>query len=142
MRFPYDDDTFQFCALISVFTHMYAVDIRHYMDEIKRVLKTGGTCVATFFIFNDDRMDAVTSSGSALPMKYQLSEVSRYFNENNVLHAISYDETYVVGLWTKSGFVVTDMKWGTWAGDQPSSSGSSGVPDLYQDVFIVHAREA
>jgi hypothetical protein len=75
-------------------------------------------------------------------MRYQLSEVCRYFNKDSILHAISYEEHYVADLWTETGFTVTDMKWGTWAGDQPTNSSSPEVPDLYQDVFTVRALEA
>ena len=136
LRFPYEDNSFDYCALFSVFTHMYEPDIQRYMHEIKRVLKSPGTCVATFFLFNEERLPAVTSETSALPMRYQLSDVCRYFNTSNILHAISYDESHIRGLWASAGFAVTDLKWGSWAGDQPVSSDPNQL-DVYQDVVTV-----
>lgn len=137
LRFPYDDDSFDFCALFSVFTHMYDSDIRRYVDEIKRVVKSTGVCVATLFLFNETRMAMVTSEACALPMKYQLSEVCRYFNKDSILHAISYEENYMRHLWTRAGFVVTDLTWGSWAGDQPASHDAQTYS--YQDVMTVQA---
>jgi len=52
--FPYDQ-IFDFVFLTSVFTHMLPEEVAHYLSEIDRVLKPGGTCLATFFIIFDDR---------------------------------------------------------------------------------------
>lgn len=52
-RFPYDDDRFDFVFLTSVFTHMIPIEVEHYMAEITRVLKKGGSCFATFFVYGE-----------------------------------------------------------------------------------------
>lgn len=52
--FPYDDETFDFIFLTSVFTHMLDKDVRHYLSEIERVLKPGGTCFFTSFILDKE----------------------------------------------------------------------------------------
>src|SRR5262249_28040969 len=50
--FPYESNRFAFVFLTSVFTHMRAPEVRHYLDEIYRVLKPGGRCLYTCFLLN------------------------------------------------------------------------------------------
>jgi SAM-dependent methyltransferase len=133
VRFPFRARSFDYCALFSVFTHMYQPDIKHYMGEIRRTLKRSGTCLATFFLFNDARLPEVTSEKSPLPMTNTLDSVTRYFNESDPLHAISYDQHHVEALWGAEGFKVADVRWGSWTGQQ----GPSESPELYQDVLIL-----
>ncbi|MCX6187776.1 MAG: class I SAM-dependent methyltransferase [Bacteroidetes bacterium] len=52
--FPYADNSFDFIILTSVFTHMMPDEIKQYCAEISRVLKSGGTCFATFFVLDDE----------------------------------------------------------------------------------------
>jgi len=58
--FPYDNGKFDKVFLFSVFTHMQIPEIRRYLDEISRVLKNEGLCLATFFLFDESK----TESGS------------------------------------------------------------------------------
>lgn len=60
-RFPYADGTFDKAFLFSVFTHMGVAEIGHYLKEIDRVLKPDGSCLATFFLYNEDNEAAITS---------------------------------------------------------------------------------
>jgi ubiquinone/menaquinone biosynthesis C-methylase UbiE len=48
-KFPYDDDTFDFVFLTSVFTHMLTKDMENYLSEIVRVLKKGGNALSLIF---------------------------------------------------------------------------------------------
>lgn len=48
-RFPYADESFDFIFMTSVFTHMLPGDVKHYLEEIFRVLKQYGRCLITFF---------------------------------------------------------------------------------------------
>lgn len=59
--FPYPDDSFDFVILTSVFTHMLPDEVEQYLFEIQRVMKKGGTCVATFFILNTQTRDILKS---------------------------------------------------------------------------------
>jgi len=51
-KFPYQDNQFDKVFLFSVFTHMQIEEIENYLQEIERVLKPEGLCLATFFIYN------------------------------------------------------------------------------------------
>jgi len=50
--FPYADSSFDLVFLTSVFTHMLPEDVKRYMEEISRVLKSGGRSVVTYFLVN------------------------------------------------------------------------------------------
>lgn len=50
--FPYESNRFDRVFLFSVFTHMEQAAVQNYLYEIFRVLKTGGQCLATFFIYD------------------------------------------------------------------------------------------
>lgn len=56
--FPYENEEFDKAFLFSVFTHMKVEDIQNYLNEIYRVLKPGGRCLATFFTYSkEDQLD-------------------------------------------------------------------------------------
>ncbi len=61
-RFPYGDDSFDRAFLFSVFTHMSIDDIQHYLHEIKRVLRPGGQCLATFFLYSEEAKSLLTAT--------------------------------------------------------------------------------
>ena len=50
--FPYEDEQFDTAFLFSVFTHMRIEEIEHYFQEICRVLKPNGQCLATCFVYD------------------------------------------------------------------------------------------
>jgi SAM-dependent methyltransferase len=138
MTFPYDEESFDMCALFSVFTHMYEVEVRRYMGEIRRVIKESGSCVATFFLFDEDRLEAILSDDSALPMRHQLNETTRYFSQEDILHAIAYEQRHMRQMWEMADMQVTGIEWGTWAGDQGDGAGRNGQdPPPYQDVVTI-----
>jgi SAM-dependent methyltransferase len=52
--FPYTDARFDLVFLFSVFTHMMPDDTSNYLQQIARVLKPGGRCLATFFLLDEE----------------------------------------------------------------------------------------
>lgn len=68
-RFPYKDGSFDKVFLFSVFTHMSVNEIAHYLCEIKRVLKPGGLCLSTFFIYDSTNEEEIaTNDGFSFPV--------------------------------------------------------------------------
>jgi len=127
-RFPFDNEFFDFVFLTSVFTHMLPSDIRHYTEEISRVLKPGGKCLVTFFILNDESKALVSSGHSALNFQYKLDgclTVDQTFPED----AVAYDEEFVKELFEKHGLVINQpIHYGSWCGRQNFLT--------YQDLII------
>ena len=52
VEFPYDDDSFDFAILTSVFTHMQPPGLLRYLDELARVVRPGGRVFATYFLLD------------------------------------------------------------------------------------------
>ena len=59
LSFPFDDNAFTCANLASVFTHMYAGEIRQYLRELKRVVRPGGQIVFSVFLTQKPTYDLV-----------------------------------------------------------------------------------
>lgn len=68
--FPYPDKEFDFVFLTSVFTHMVPREVENYMKEISRVLKPGGTCFSTFFIYNNFQQESTGKPFFTFPIDH------------------------------------------------------------------------
>lgn len=116
-RFPAGIGTIDAIALFSIFTHLYRADIEHYLREFRRVLKPGGVAITTWFLYDEQRLPAIFSASSQFAMTHELDEHTRYFNPDDPLHAIAYDEAFVRRLAAEAGLEVASIDRGTWAGE-------------------------
>jgi SAM-dependent methyltransferase len=128
MSFPARSASIDACALISVFTHFYRPDIERYLSEIRRVLKPGGFAVITWFLFDDARLPAATSSDATYPMVHVLDEHTRYTKEGDPLRAIAYHEDAMRAMASAARLHVRAVDRGTWAGEPGR---------VFQDVVIL-----
>lgn len=70
-KFPYKDHLFNKIFIFSVFTHMSVNEIAHYLYEIKRVLKPGGLCLLTCFIYTSQNEEMIASNNDfSFPVKH------------------------------------------------------------------------
>ncbi len=53
-RFPVPDSTADFVCATSVFTHLPAADVAHYLKETRRCMKRGGKAYFTVFILDSE----------------------------------------------------------------------------------------
>lgn len=60
--FPYENNTFDFVCLISVFTHMQPEAVKNYLIQISRVMNNEAKCFATFFILDNENFDLQNKS--------------------------------------------------------------------------------
>jgi SAM-dependent methyltransferase len=65
-RFPFEDASFDFVFLKSVFTHLLPDSIQNYLQEIRRVMKPSGTCLATIFLMNPESQELIRRGRSSL----------------------------------------------------------------------------
>ena len=129
-RFPYDDDTFDLVVLCSVFTHMLAEDIEHYVAEISRVLRRGGRCFATYSLIDPEsvrQMEAGQSERHFMPVG-RLWVVDPKVPELAVAH----EEAFVRGLFARYGHSCR-VHHGSWSGRALSSD---DLPGFEQDVVV------
>lgn len=126
-RFPFDDATFDFVFLTSVFTHMYPEDVAHYTAEIARVLKPGGRLLATYFLLNDGAMRGIEAGGLALDFQFRY-ERHWAISEETPEGAIALFEHDVMAMFAANGLVSESVRYGAWSG--------RAEPLSFQDIVV------
>ena len=115
-RFPFENESFDFVFLASVFTHMLPGDVENYFSEISRVLKIGGRCLITFFLLTNKSLALIDAKKSTLDFKYEMRK-HRTINANVPEDAICYDETFILSLYEKYGLEINEpIHYGSWCG--------------------------
>lgn len=132
-QFPFDNEFFDFVFLTSVFTHMLPPDVDHYMKEISRVLKTGGKCLITLFILNEESIELMRSGKSTLNFKYDFNGC-RSTEQARPEAAIAYKEETVKDLFHKNGLVIRQpIHYGSWCNRQKFIT--------YQDMIVASKKD-
>jgi SAM-dependent methyltransferase len=122
-RFPYADASFDFAWTKSVFTHMFAEDVEHYLLETARVLKAGGRCLHTFFILNDESQRLIHAGKSMFDFRFHLGD-SVTVSAAEPEKAIAFDESLVRAMYQRAGLqLVEPIHWGAWSGRREFLSG-------------------
>jgi len=130
--FPYDDESFDFVFLTSVFTHMMLQDMENYFAQVARVLKTGGRCLITFFLLNAESIELIDANISHLDFRYNFGRY-RSVDEVTPESAIAYPEDFIFSLYEKHGFIVVKpILYGSWCGRERFFD--------YQDIIIGHLK--
>ena len=115
-RFPHSDASFDVVFLTSVFTHMLPTDVEHYMQEIARVLKSGGKCLSTFFLLNEESIRLTKAKKRTPNFKYH-RQGYRTSNAKRPEAAIAYPEAFVRELYEKCGLKLEEpLRYGSWCG--------------------------
>ncbi len=115
-RFPYEDESFDFIFLTSVFTHMLPDEVAHYLKEISRVLKVGGKCFITYFVLNEESEELLKSgvSTKAFPHRFeQYALMDKSVDAGNV----AYEAAYLADLYKENDLKPDrDLYPGWWCG--------------------------
>ena len=115
LRFPYPDQTFDFAVAASVFTHMFAPEVAHYLAEAARVLKPGGRCLFSFFLLDQAALDRLTSPAATFHFPYDQGEW-RVENPQQPEDAVAYPESTIAGLYRDAGLHIRQIYYGMWSG--------------------------
>lgn len=127
-QFPFDDESFDFIFLTSVFTHMLPADLENYLSEISRVLKPEGKCLITFFILNEESENLIRSGRSTLNFLYDI-QGCKTISKNDPETAIAYREEFVLRLFKKYRLKIAQpIHYGSWC--------KRDVFLTYQDLII------
>ncbi len=126
--FPYEDASFDFVLLTSVFTHLLPEELEKYLSEIRRVLAPNGRCLASFFLLNDDSLGAIRSGASTISFRHDFGGY-RAKDADTPEAAIAYPEDYVRSLYTERGLSIAEpIHYGAWPGRRSFLS--------YQDIVV------
>lgn len=127
--FPFEDERFDFVFLLSVFTHLIAPDMEHYLTEVSRVMKVGGRCAITYFLLNDEALRLMDAGISVKKtFKHTLGHY-RLRDAEVPESAVAVDETFVRAMYERHGMrIVEPIHYGRWCGRRG--------PEIRQDVVF------
>ena len=131
-KFPFDDNTFDFIYLNSVFTHMRTDDVKNYLSEISRVIKSGGKCLITYFLLNDIAKELINNDKSIIKFKYFIDDFMTNDNQNPE-EAIAFQEDFILSLYDLNNLEVQlPPYYGSWCSRSEYLS--------FQDIIVATKR--
>ena len=129
-QLPFETSTFDFIWLKSVFTHMRPHELTNYLAEISRVLKSGGKCLATYFLLDGESRRLVQLAKSKINFSYEV-EGCLTTNPRIPEDAIAYDAETIKQLYVEHGLYIDDIRLGEWC-----SRGNIGQTITIQDIVV------
>jgi SAM-dependent methyltransferase len=126
-KFPFPDASFSFVVLGSVFTHMLPDDLKNYLREVARMLETGGRCLISYFLLNEESLRHVEAGEGTLDLKYVFDNY-RVISLEVPEDAIAFDESWVKNLYEEMGLKIVRLDYGSWCGRKDFLS--------YQDLVL------
>jgi len=122
-RFPYADSQFDVVLVASVFTHLLPAEVQRYLAEIRRVLKPGGRCLATYFVINDDSLALVRRGAASVPV-VQPYDGAFVADRRAPRAAIGFTEDWIRSAHVQASLPLRDpLLWGSWCGRSEYLSG-------------------
>lgn len=131
--FPFEDQSFDFIFLTSVFTHLLPDDASNYLKEVSRLLDpAGGRALLTFFLLNQNQQSLAGQGLNSIDFKFGPGPY-RLRDEALPEGAVAYQEAYVGELLAQNGLEMAGpIRYGTWSGRADGLS--------HQDIILVQAR--
>ncbi len=133
VRFPFEDKSFDFVLLKSVFTHMQPEEVKNYLREVARLLAPKGVCLATFFLLNPGQERQQSRVPASLTFAFG-DELWRYTWKGMPELTVAYSETEVMRMLHDAGLSVNGVFHGTWSGREDGLS--------FQDLLLVSKAKA
>jgi SAM-dependent methyltransferase len=114
-RFPFENRSFDFAVLTSVFTHLLPDARDNYISEIARVLRPKGRCFGTFFLLDDEAIRRVHEGRDAVNFRF---ERTGYWTNNQRIPeaAVAFEEADVREEFERNGLRITEVRHGSWSG--------------------------
>jgi SAM-dependent methyltransferase len=102
-RFPHADQSFDLIILTSIFTHLLESELRHYLEELFRLLDRVGSVYASFFTYRSQQ-EATAGTGRH-PVRFphyhgHFAVASEMYPEK----AVAYQESFLMELVHDAGF--------------------------------------
>ena len=131
--FPYANNSFDTIFLFSVFTHMQPLEVQNYFNEIQRVLKPGGKCLATFFLYDEQIEKGISNTENKINFPYERGNY-KLMNEKVPSANIAFKETYINEMIEVSHLKLKNKIYGTWA-----NRANNDLFD-FQDILVFEKR--
>jgi SAM-dependent methyltransferase len=124
--FPCRTDSADVVFATSVFTHMQASEVRHYINETARIVKPGGRCYFTFFLIDEDSEQSIKAGTSSFTFSHQ-GEGCRIESTDEPDMAVAYGLPWVEETLVSAGFRVCHIVRASWRGI---------ASPYYQDIVV------
>jgi ubiquinone/menaquinone biosynthesis C-methylase UbiE len=112
--FPYADHRFDLAICSSVFTHMLPAETEAYIAEASRVLKSGGRCFITAFLFDSDAKMAVAKGSTIFDFKYPIGPSCLTFDPESPTEGVACRKEWLIELLARHGLEVELIELGNW----------------------------
>ncbi|GAA5072629.1 class I SAM-dependent methyltransferase [Roseibacterium beibuensis] len=114
-RFPFDDLSFDFIILRSVFTHMLKEGVENYIREIGRLLCKGGRCFVTGFFLNPDSIRRTENGVGEWVFPHRRGSI-RLLDDAVPERGVAHDEAHLRAQFAEQGLDLADATYGDWCG--------------------------
>lgn len=132
LHFPYPHDSFDFAILTSVFTHLMGDAVLHYLDELARVMRPGGTVFGTWFLLDREVEVALDADRTELAFPERNRDASlgevRMASLETPSAAVAYDLDAVRTAHADRGLAIREHWPGSWVGRPKTAT--------WQDVLV------
>ena len=125
-RFPYEDNSFDFIFLTSVFTHLFPDAMRNYFSEIGRVLRPGGRSFITYLLVNPESVALTKEGKSTRDFIHELNGCWTAYPDNPEA-AIAFDEAAIRSQYAAGPIRIEALKYGNWCGRQGDYGGDQDL---------------
>jgi SAM-dependent methyltransferase len=114
--FSHPDGSFDVILLKSVFTHMRPEEVQNYLQEIRRLLKPLGRCLASFFLLDQEGTGERSLRPPAKTFDYG-DAMFRYADPDLPEKAVAYPETRLLSMLDRAGLALVEHPYrGDWSG--------------------------
>jgi SAM-dependent methyltransferase len=114
-RFPYRDQSFDFVALTSLFTHLLPAGLHRYLVEIGRVTRPGARVFATFFLLNQKSKARLEAGDTEIDFDHDFG-THRTRRMDVPEGTVAFDEGFVRGAYREHGLEILEpVRYGKWA---------------------------
>ncbi len=117
-----------------MFTHLLPDEVENYLSEVRRVLVSGGRCLASFFLLNEESLGCLRSGSSTINFRHDFGEY-RTKNARRPEAAIAYPEGFIRNLYAEHELSIAEpIHYGSWPGRKDFLS--------YQDIVVALKEDA
>ena len=130
---PLADASIDRVILQSVFTHLLADEITHYLSQFRRVLRDGGLVCATCFLIDVETLDLARTAGSRYTFEHAYGDDIRVHDPANPRRVVGIGHEALRHMLQRAGMELASP---------PARGYWSGRPSIghFQDVLVIRRQ--
>lgn len=115
--FPFEDESFDFVYLTSVFTHMRPAAVYRYLSEVARVLRPRGRSLITWFLLNQEARAGIAEGTPLFTFRTEVEPGFWADRAETLEKAVAYDEALARSAYERAGLSIREpIVQGSWSG--------------------------